>query len=192
MESEINKFASDLLVNSLNSPKIPTSLEADSLNLTEPSIKKNIKSKSSQRILYEAEVEIFKKKVGDLEQIRTSLGLSQRKICQLLLVDPSAWTRWTKQGEEAPPHIYRSLQWYLGLVEKYPEFKNPYWLATVSNTKDQKSLSWEKDKNQFIQRARKELFSTEQIIYKKIKRTDLINRVILFILVFLIFFLLFK
>ncbi len=33
------------------------------------------------------------------------------------MVDPSAWTRWSKQGR-APAHIYRSLQWYMALIDK--------------------------------------------------------------------------
>ena len=88
---------------------------------------------------YEAEVEVIRRKLGDLEAMREKLGLSQRKICQLLLVDPSAWTRWIKgeDGEEsAPPHIYRMLQWYLALQDKYPALDANFWLATVSRTKD--------------------------------------------------------
>lgn len=80
---------------------------------------------------YLAEVEIFIKKAGTLEEIRGKLGLSQRKICQLLLVDPSAWTRWTKPDQQAPPHIYRSLQWFLALQDKFPEFKDSFYLAGV-------------------------------------------------------------
>lgn len=60
--------------------------------------------------------------IGDLEAIRKSLGLSRRKICKLLLVDPSSWTRWTKPGgPDAPAYIYRSLQWCLAIMDKYPE-----------------------------------------------------------------------
>ena len=95
--------------------------------------------KSPQRMRYEAEVEVIRRKLGDLEAMREKLGLSQRKICQLLLVDPSAWTRWIKgeDGEEsAPPHIYRMLQWYLALQDKYPALDANFWLATVSRTKD--------------------------------------------------------
>ena len=69
-----------------------------------------------------------KKKLGHLEDIRKQLGLSQRKMAQLLLVDPSAWTRWTRSGERAPPHIYRALQWYLALEEKYPALDVGFWL----------------------------------------------------------------
>ncbi|MEK7356290.1 MAG: hypothetical protein AAB250_07560 [Bdellovibrionota bacterium] len=90
------------------------------------------RAKTSLRLRYEAESEVIRKKLGDLETIRGQLGLSQRKIAQLLLVDPSAWTRWTKAGEKAPPHVYRMLQWYLALQEKYPALDVNFWLNTVA------------------------------------------------------------
>ncbi len=77
------------------------------------------RSRSANRFLYEAEVEVIKRQLGDLETMRKSLGFSQRKICQLLMVDPSAWTRWMK-GDKIPPHIYRALSWYLMVIEKNP------------------------------------------------------------------------
>ena len=82
-----------------------------------------IRIKSPARMAYEAEVLFLKKQNGDLELIRKRLGLSRRKICQLLLVDPSAWTRWTASEGEAPPHIYRALDWYLAGMEKDPEYR---------------------------------------------------------------------
>jgi transcriptional regulator with XRE-family HTH domain len=91
-----------------------------------------VRAKTSLRIRYEAEVQVIKRKLGNLEDIRKTLGLSQRKICQLLFVDPSAWTRWTKGRDEAPPHIYRMLQWYLALEDKYPALDTGFWLSTVS------------------------------------------------------------
>lgn len=57
--------------------------------------------------------------IGDLESIRLSLGLSQRKLCKLLLVDPSAWTRWIKT--DAPPHIYQALNWLVQLRKTNPD-----------------------------------------------------------------------
>lgn len=90
------------------------------------------RAKSTLRMRYEAEARVIKKKVGDLETIRQTLGVSQRKIAQLLLVDPSAWTRWTRDGEDAPPHIYRALQWYLAVEEKYPALDVNFWLSTVA------------------------------------------------------------
>lgn len=162
----------------LNNDEIPQ------VNTSNP--RQTLRTKSSQRLLYEAEVEIFKKKVGDLEEIRIHLGLSQRKICQLLLVDPSAWTRWTKKGERPPPHIYRSLQWYLGLLDKYPEFKNPYWLSTVANMKDQKTLTWEKDKTNFLDRTRREVFGFQQNIDQKLNTQLNINKILMGVIVVLV------
>ena len=75
--------------------------------------------KSSLQMQYQAEVNVIQSKIGDLESVRNSLGLSRRKMCQLLMVDPSAWTRWSKT-QKVPFHIYRSLQWYMALIEKEP------------------------------------------------------------------------
>lgn len=94
------------------------------------------RARSPLRLKYEAETELIRRKLGDLEDIRRTLGLSQRKMCQLLFVDPSAWTRWTKSGEHAPPHIYRMLQWYLALQEKYPALDVNFWLQTVAQTRN--------------------------------------------------------
>ncbi|MFN7729046.1 MAG: hypothetical protein ACK5P7_07820 [Bdellovibrio sp.] len=88
--------------------------------------------KTPLRMNYEAQTQVLKVQIGDLEQIREKLGLSQRKMAQLLMVDPSAWTRWVKTGQ-APPHVYRSLQWYLALREKIPGLSNEYFLAPQSN-----------------------------------------------------------
>jgi transcriptional regulator with XRE-family HTH domain len=71
------------------------------------------KAKTSQRLKYEAEITVLKREMGGLEDIRLKLGFSRRKICQLLMVDPSAWTRWTANESDAPPHIYQALKWYL-------------------------------------------------------------------------------
>jgi hypothetical protein len=72
---------------------------------------------------YEAEVSFLRNQNGDLETIRERLGLSRRKIAQLLLVDPSAWTRWTGPEGDAPPLVYRALDWYLAGMEKDPEYR---------------------------------------------------------------------
>lgn len=89
---------------------------------------------SSLRIKYAAETQLIINKWGRLEDMRKTLGLSQRKICQLLLVDPSAWSRWTKNPEvdEAPPHIFRALSWYLLLLDKSPELSPYVFLQTVA------------------------------------------------------------
>jgi hypothetical protein len=38
-------------------------------------------------------------------------------MAELLLVDPSAWSRWVRDESKVPPHVYRSLNWYLQLRE---------------------------------------------------------------------------
>lgn len=90
---------------------------------------------SSLRMQYEAHVQVIRNQIGGLDAIRGQLGLSQRKICQLLMVDPSAWTRWTKASpahsglDSAPPHIWRALQWYMILQQKIPGLTPEYFLG---------------------------------------------------------------
>jgi len=99
------------------------SREAKTDTILDPEYESSIlRSKSSLRLKYEAERSILKAQLGGLEEIRKRLGLTQRKMTQLLLVDPSAWTRWIKDESKVPPHIYRSLQWYLNLIDKKPEW----------------------------------------------------------------------
>ncbi|KYG65276.1 hypothetical protein AZI87_12025 [Bdellovibrio bacteriovorus] len=98
------------------------------------------RSKTSLRIHYEAQVSVIQKQIGNLEEIRGILGLSQRKMAQLLLVDPSSWTRWTKQNDEAPPHIWRALQWYMALREKIPGLTPQYFISTNPQVLHQKAL----------------------------------------------------
>lgn len=100
----------------------------------------NTRAKTSLRMHYEAQVQVIQKQIGNLEEIRSHLGLSQRKMAQLLLVDPSSWTRWTKQGDEAPPHIWRALQWYLALREKIPGLTPQYFISTNPQVLHQKAL----------------------------------------------------
>lgn len=90
------------------------------------------KAKTSLRMTYEAQGQVIRKQIGELEEVREKLGLSARKISQLLLVDPSAWTRWTKTRDEknqAPPHIWRALQWYMMLQEKIPGLTPQYFIG---------------------------------------------------------------
>ncbi len=112
--------------------------------------------KSSLRMKYEAEVSSIKKTHGDLEKIRRQIGLSKRKVAQLLLVDPSAWTRWTKKDGEAPPHIYRALEWFLLLQDKHPEYKSALWLNSVA-TPSLSEHEIENIKNEVVQQARAQL-----------------------------------
>lgn len=118
------------------------------------------RSKTSLRMHYEAQVSVIQKQIGNLEEIRGNLGLSQRKISQLLLVDPSSWTRWVKHGDEAPPHIWRALQWYLALREKIPGLTPNYFLGSNPQILHQKALQ-ELDLERQIRREEIEKLSLE-------------------------------
>lgn len=101
----------------------------DLLNDSEKSQNKSgNRAVSAVRLNYEAQVKVIKDQIGDLEHIRSTLDLSQRKMAQLLLVDPSSWSRWTQKGDDVPPHIYRALQWYMILQEKIPGLNASYFL----------------------------------------------------------------
>lgn len=114
--------------------------ETGSLNEGFFEIEGGTRSKTSMRMHYEAQVSVIQKQVGNLEEIRENLGLSQRKMAQLLLVDPSSWTRWTKQGDQAPPHIWRALQWYLALREKIPGLTPQYFISSHPQVMHEKAL----------------------------------------------------
>jgi hypothetical protein len=79
---------------------------------------------------YRSIIDLIKLNLGSLEDIRKNLALSRRQICKLLLVDPSAWTRWTKPNQDAPPHIYQALNWYSQLVERSPDIHAPLHLES--------------------------------------------------------------
>lgn len=102
--------------------------------------KEGVRARSPHRLHYEAQVEVIQKQIGNLEEIREKLGLSQRKICQLLMVDPSAWTRWSKKGERTPPHIFRALQWYMILQEKLPGLTPQYFVGKDPEVLHQSAL----------------------------------------------------
>lgn len=101
------------------------------LESTSKAAEKGDKISLSLRDQYLLEIERIKHEIGDLEQIRTALGLSQRRMCQLLLVDPSAWTRWNKTSP--PPHIYKALKWLIELKKINPEAAAP---SNISNRVD--------------------------------------------------------
>jgi hypothetical protein len=111
-------------------------VDKSSLEPNEPSLR----AKTSLRMHYEAQVAVIQKQTGGLEQIRSMLGLSQRKMAQLLLVDPSSWTRWVKGGDSVPPHVWRSIQWYLALREKIPGLTSQYFLSSTPESFHQKAL----------------------------------------------------
>lgn len=85
-----------------------------------PEFSNSEKARTSLRLQYEAEARVLRRQMGGIEAIREQLGLNRRKICQLLLIDPSTWTRWVQDEDKVPPHIYKALQWYLISLDKYP------------------------------------------------------------------------
>ncbi|MFS4459948.1 hypothetical protein [Bdellovibrio sp. HCB2-146] len=122
-------------------PIPPDLFENDVLNESFEEEEVGPRSKTSLRMNYEAQVTVMRRQMGSLESVRLDLGLSQRKMAQLLMVDPSSWTRWTKQGDEAPPHIWRALQWYMVLREKIPGLTPHYFTGTNPQVLHQKALA---------------------------------------------------
>lgn len=120
-------------------------LSNDSTSSVEETDSLNRRGKTSLRMLYEAEAAVIIKKIGPLEDVRQRLGLSRRKISQLLMVDPSAWTRWTTGETPPPPHIVRSLQWYLALIKEQPEW-HPRMMFNSSGMITKKQLEELKQK----------------------------------------------
>lgn len=125
----------------LESEKTPS---GDPLLQPPPESKANRpRPRSSRRLRYESEVQMIKNRFGSLEDLRAQLGLSRRGVCNLLMVDPSAWTRWTAPGGKAPPHIYRALEWYWYLMQKDPKAVLPIgsWGAQTFGERIQKMES---------------------------------------------------
>lgn len=89
-----------------------------------------VRAKTSLKMRYEAQTAVIERQLGGLEGVRARLGLSQRKMAQLLMVDPSAWTRWNRPESKAPPIIWRALQWYMILQEKIPGLTANYFLGS--------------------------------------------------------------
>lgn len=132
----------------------------------------SLRSKTSLRMLYEAQSSVIQKQIGDLETVRVNLGLSQRKISQLLLVDPSSWTRWTRKGDQVPPHIWRALQWYLTLKEKIPGLTPQYFIGQdpkVLHEKALKKIDEEAGRRVVLERtlAEKEIELRREILKKE-------------------------
>ncbi len=115
--------------------------------------------KTALRLKYEAECEVIRKKLGSIDEVRRDLGLSQRKMAQLLMVDPSAWTRWVKNEDTIPPHVYRSLQWYLALIDKQPEWhpQNAFLGAFRGSSTNVDSKKITSEVNQMVQNQKAEL-----------------------------------
>lgn len=127
------------------------------------------RAKTSLRMHYEAQVAVIHKQLGGLEDIRLGLGLSARKICQLLLIDPSAWTRWTKNGDQAPPHIWRALQWYFIIQDKIPGLTPQYFIgkdAGVLHAEAMRRVS--EMESQFLS-TNQDLVAKNQILEEKVR-----------------------
>jgi hypothetical protein len=98
------------------------------MTITEEILESN-RAKTSLRMHYDAQAAVIERQLGGLEGVRSKLGLSQRKMAQLLMVDPSAWTRWNRPGNRAPSMVWRALQWYMILQEKIPGLTPNYFLG---------------------------------------------------------------
>ncbi|MCB0367151.1 MAG: hypothetical protein H6624_04445 [Bdellovibrionaceae bacterium] len=140
------------------------------------------KSRTSQRLKYEAEVSVIQKQLGSLEEIRQNLGLSRRKMCQLLMVDPSAWTRWTKvksKGKKAgaPPHIFRALQWYHALIDNQPGWhpQNSFNAGENIRVQDEKLGRMQEDLERQIAYLKKENNRLEELLGDKIAQLETRN-----------------
>jgi transcriptional regulator with XRE-family HTH domain len=143
---------------------------SEDLSSLEQNSRAKTSSQSSIRTHVDGQLSLIKNQIGSLESVRERLGLSQRKMAQLLLVDPSAWTRWVKQGEDAPPHIYRALQWYLALSEKIPGLTPQYFIG-----KDPVHLAQE-NRNQFNQALEDQKIILEsELVFLKKQNEDLKN-----------------
>jgi transcriptional regulator with XRE-family HTH domain len=88
----------------------------------------NLRMKSSLRMEYEAKAKRIQKQLGGLKGVQERLALSQRALAKLLMVDPSTWSRWVKNEDLIPPHIWRALEWYLALEEKVPGLSPAHFL----------------------------------------------------------------
>ena len=83
----------------------------------------------------ELTAELIRKQIGSIEQIRLSMGLNKKRMCELLLIDPSTWTRWCSGKTPVPPTVYRTLQWGLAVMDKHPEF-HPLMISKINTTSE--------------------------------------------------------
>lgn len=97
----------------------------DNLSFTDEVHELSRSTKVSKRQIYESnkaetvslndkkfgrEISQIHQKYGDLENMRQTLKCSRREICEYLMVDASAWSRWTSGDRiTAPPHVYRTM-----------------------------------------------------------------------------------
>lgn len=146
----------------------------DSLSSTSHSfVEADVKVATPGRMRYQAQVDVIKKQIGDIETVRANLGLSRRKMAQLLLVDPSAWTRWVRDGN-TPAHVYRALQWYMAVSEKIPALGSNYWFGTV--TTQAKEVASEK-----------KLIEIEKLILKEQRKVKYLTIAVISLVIVLVF-----
>jgi hypothetical protein len=104
-------------------------IRIDGLNLNLAENESETRAKTSLKMHYEAQSAVIERQLEGLEGVRSKLGLSQRKMAQLLMVDPSAWTRWNRPGVKVPGVVWRALQWYMIVQEKIPGLTPNYFLG---------------------------------------------------------------
>lgn len=135
-------------------------------------IEENPRSKTSLRMHYEAQAEVIRKQIGDLEQVRLNLGLSARKLCQLIMVDPSAWTRWTKHNDQAPPHVWRALQWYMIIQEKIPGLTPQYFVGKDPEVLHQEVMRRVSELTEKTQTQASELEKENRLLKSKVQSLE--------------------
>jgi len=128
------------------------------------------RAKTSLRMQYEAQAEVLRRQMGGLAGVQAQLALSGRRICQLLLVDPSAWSRWSKDDSQVPPHVWRALQWHFALQEKIPGLNAQYFLGRdTQNIEKTMEKKWETH-DQISDQKWEKLRSQEALLGQEIGR----------------------
>lgn len=120
-----------------------------------------LRAKTSLRMVYEAQAEVIRRQIGELDEVREKLGLNARKICQLLMVDPSAWNRWTRTGQTAPPHVWRALQWYMIVQEKLPGLTPQFFIERIVPRVDRRAQDWVENLGQQTQKLDQEILELQ-------------------------------
>lgn len=123
------------------------------------------KKERNLRDEYFAEKKRIVEQLGSLDQIRTTLGLNRRQMCRLLLVDPSAWTRWVRT--EAPPHIYQALRWLLELRGIRPDVIGPTNFSTRLDEMQSSMQSKIHDLERHIQMLERTLALTRIVVERQ-------------------------
>ena len=117
-----------------------------------------------KQVPYASEVGQIISKYGDLEDMREHLGLSRRAICQQLLVDPSAWSRWTKAGQ-APAYVYQAIA-NLIYIEKLRQGEAP-GLSAPAEKPSQWSLELDELQMQMAQMKTEKIQLSEQLLRRE-------------------------